>query len=171
MLRARAEEEVLRMRMLNTILRRLLMIARRGGPAALALAPALALVCGVGGCGGEIRVDDGDVPRITFETFRDAHRESLEEPGAIVIVDPRISYRYEAGHIEGAINIPLSESQPGDRRLADARRIIVYGEDTESARALAMSKKLLTHGYKRVEFYVGGVEEWRRRDQPLVTGG
>jgi 3-mercaptopyruvate sulfurtransferase SseA len=68
-------------------------------------------------------------------------------------------------HIPGAISIPLPEAQRDDKRLKDARLIIVYALDWEDPIAMAMSKKLMALGYKDVQTYRGGLREWVTKDR------
>lgn len=99
---------------------------------------------------------------------------ALEENG-VVLVDARSAEDYAAGHIPGAVNIPVDEIRdPGDSsRLADPddlrqlfadagvatdSRVIVYAGDGLNAHIAYFSLALL--GYDDVAVYPGGWVEW-----------
>jgi len=84
-------------------------------------------------------------------------------PSAVVIVDPRSPERFRAGHIPGAINLPLASVDPsGPRRpeLVGRSEIIVYGDDPASPVARAMVKRLMEAGFRNVRFFAGGAREF-----------
>ena len=91
-----------------------------------------------------------------------------------VIVDARDGATFAAGHITGAVSLPLGEA---DGRLAEfARRyqpatlLVVYcnGYDCHDSHDLA--GKLITKGFTTVFVFEGGFPEWEAAGYP-VTGG
>lgn len=91
-----------------------------------------------------------------------------------VIVDARDVSAFTAGHISGAVSLPLGEA---DARLAEfAKRyppttlLVVYcnGYDCHDSHALA--GKLITAGFTTVFVFEGGFPEWEAAGYP-VTGG
>ena len=66
---------------------------------------------------------EADVPRVTVE----AARAALDS-GAAIIVDVRSAESFAAGHIAGAISIPLSqiEANPTSVKLDRSQWIITY---------------------------------------------
>ncbi|MEX0887005.1 MAG: rhodanese-like domain-containing protein [Phycisphaeraceae bacterium] len=91
----------------------------------------------------------------------------LDEPGRVVLVDVRPREQYEAGHLPGAVHMPLPAMIAEDEQLAEARAIVVYGQGDGSRLAAAGAKKLMRLGYEDVAEFRGGVEAW---DGPLVVG-
>ncbi|MCC6581172.1 MAG: rhodanese-like domain-containing protein, partial [Phycisphaeraceae bacterium] len=77
------------------------------------------------------------------------------------VVDVRSPQRYEAGHIPGAINIPLATIKPDDDRLKDADAIVVYAAGWAEYLSPAGAKKLLAIGYENVFDFRGGLELWQ----------
>lgn len=100
-----------------------------------------------------------------------------EIDGGAVVVDVRDPERFEAGHVEGAINVPSGESareaheapyveaiekagaSPGDRV------ILVCGEGNRSARtADALQNE---HDFKHVASVIGGSKLWNELGYPI----
>ena len=100
-------------------------------------------------------------------------KEFLDRKEA-VIVDARDKAAFAAGHITGAVSLPLGEAAG---RLADfAKRypsttlLVVYcnGYDCHDSHNLA--NKLIAAGYPTVFVFEGGFPEWQSAGYP-VTGG
>ena len=100
-----------------------------------------------------------------------------EIDGGAVVVDVRDPERFEAGHVEGAVNVPSGESareaheaayveaiekagaSPGDRV------ILVCGEGNRSARtADALQNE---HDFKNVASVIGGSKLWSELGYPI----
>ncbi|GAA3819221.1 rhodanese-like domain-containing protein [Nocardioides panacisoli] len=90
-------------------------------------------------------------------------------PDGLAVVDVREPAEWEAGHIEGALHIPLSElvGRVGD--LPDARTLVVCKVGGRSAQAVAY---LAQQGYDVVNLD-GGMLDWHGAGRPMVseTGG
>lgn len=90
-------------------------------------------------------------------------RERLGAP-EVVILDARGAAAYAAGHLPGALNIPVAEAE---QRLADhAARLtpdttlLVYCSGIECSDALELALKLRQWGFEKILLYPGGYEEW-----------
>ena len=94
----------------------------------------------------------------------------------VVLVDVRDPERYEAGHVEGAINVPAGESarEAHDAAYVEAiesagagpgdRIILVCGEGNRSARvADALANE---HGFTNVASIIGGSKLWSELGYP-----
>lgn len=106
------------------------------------------------------QVTDEDIRNIGLA---DVRQISAGERSGVVLIDPRTPERFAEGHIPGAVNIQLMAIDPKGRKiplLDNSSEIVVYGGDPGSPVARAMTKKLITAGYKRVRFYAGGLDEW-----------
>jgi rhodanese-related sulfurtransferase len=103
-------------------------------------------------------------------------REQIDSGGAVV-VDVRNPERFEAGHLDGAVNISSGESarEAHDPAYAEAiesaagdrsRRVILYcGEGNRSARtADALHNE---HGFENVASIIGGVKLWNDLGFPV----
>lgn len=80
---------------------------------------------------------DGLMPLADWETLRD--------PGALLL-DVREPEEYAAGHIEGALNLPLSRLRERYRELSTARPLAIYCEVGQ--RAYFATRFLMQHGYR-----------------------
>jgi rhodanese-related sulfurtransferase len=110
------------------------------------------------------------------ELLPPAAQEEIEG-GAAVLIDVRDPERYEAGHLEGAVNVPSGE---GARDAHDAayveaieragatredRIILVCGEGNRSARtADALGNE---HGFTNVASVIGGSKLWSELGYPI----
>jgi rhodanese-related sulfurtransferase len=91
-----------------------------------------------------------------------------------VIVDARDEAAFAAGHITGAVSLPLGEA---DGRLADfAKRyppttlLVVYCNGYACHDSHDLANKFLASGYPTVFVFEGGFPEWQAAGYP-VTGG
>ena len=87
-----------------------------------------------------------------------------------VWVDPRNEADYLAGHIPGAVNIPLKLIGTEHEKLKKYAVIVVYGNDYRDPIAEGMSKRLLRLGYKDVRTLRGGIRAWKDDGFSLETG-
>ena len=111
----------------------------------------------------------GCAPKVSAKTLRvvayGTVSETLADEDELVILDARPLERYQAGHVPGAIHMPLSEL---DERLAKERFdpfdvVLVYGENPGSALAKALAKRLQTLGVDDVVYFEEGWAEYERR--------
>lgn len=87
-----------------------------------------------------------------------------------VWVDPRPAYKFAAGHIPGAISLPLKEITERQDELKKYNVLIIYGDDYADPVALGMSKKLLQLGFKEVRTLEGGLKAWEESGRSLAKG-
>jgi rhodanese-related sulfurtransferase len=110
------------------------------------------------------------------ELMPPAAREEIEG-GNAVLVDVRDPERYEAGHLEGAVNVPSGESARDAHEAAYVeaiekagagpkdRIILVCGEGNRSARtADALHNE---HGFTNVASIIGGAKLWSDLGYPI----
>jgi len=132
--------------------------ARRRASACLALLGAAALACGVQADHAEAsispaqlaaRIDAGDAP---------------------LIVDVRTSAEYSAGHIPGAINVPVDELDARFDALAVApdEEIVVHCQS--GRRASAAERALREAGYTHVVDLDGSMQAWKAAGLPVESG-
>jgi rhodanese-related sulfurtransferase len=98
----------------------------------------------------------------------DAKREI--DSGGVVLIDVRDAERYEAGHLQGALNVPAGESTRDAHTGAyaealeeaganpDDRVIVVCGEGNRSARTADALRN--EHGFTNVASIIGGSRLW-----------
>ncbi len=86
-----------------------------------------------------------------------------------VLIDVRDAADYEAGHVEGSIHVPLRELETNiDGVVPDKDEyVIVIGE--ERGLAPETHEHLQAKGYTRVEFLLGGFDEWCKPAEPDIA--
>jgi rhodanese-related sulfurtransferase len=109
------------------------------------------------------------------ELLPPAAKEEID--GGAVLVDVRDPERFEAGHLEGAVNVPAGESARDAHEAAyasaieeagaspDDRVILVCGEGNRSARAADALQN--EHDFKHVASIIGGSKLWNELGYPV----
>lgn len=94
--------------------------------------------------------------------------KSLVDAGAALVVDVREPHEFAAGHIPGAINLPLSGFTPAALPPADGRKLVLNcAAGGRSARALAACEAARTS----VDGHLaGGIGAWAAAGLPLAEG-
>jgi len=91
----------------------------------------------------------------------------IESSPNLLIVDVRTPQEYAQGHLNGAINIPLSDLPLRIVSLDPNRPILVYCRTGHrSAQASAI---LVRAGFTRVYNLQGGITAWVNAGYPIVT--
>lgn len=119
-----------------------------------------------------------EVERVTREFLEErgamepVDREALlarVRRGEVTVLDVRPAEEYLAGHIPGAISVPLSEL---DRRLADLprdREIVAYCRGPYCVLAIEAVERLRARGLRAVRLE-HGVPDWRALGFPVAVG-
>lgn len=102
-----------------------------------------------------------------FMKVEDALR--LFEDGIAVFVDAREPEIYALRHIEGAMNMPASGSDPeAVAWLAGSETYVIsYSSETSQRQAGVVADRLLQMGCKRVRVLYGGIEAWTDEGLPV----
>jgi rhodanese-related sulfurtransferase len=99
------------------------------------------------------------------------------EAGDVLLIDVRDPERYQAGHLQGAINVPSGESArdahdeayvkavEGAGGTPDERIILVCGQGNRSARTADALKN--EHGFTNVASIIGGSKLWSDLGYPI----
>ena len=132
----------------------------------------LAAVALLDGCGPP-KVSDQAVQNLLYPQLTEMLADSKRAP---VLVDVRTPRRFAAGHIPGAVNIPLKELRAAHPQLAGKGPIIVYSRglsratDIDDGLSLASAKKLIAAGYDadRVFDFRGGIDYWSKQGGQLT---
>ncbi|MES9542156.1 MULTISPECIES: metalloregulator ArsR/SmtB family transcription factor [unclassified Actinomadura] len=107
--------------------------------------------------------DDG-----AAEVTRDELR-ARAAAGAATVLDVRPFEEYLAGHIPGAISIPVEHLAARIGELPDGREIVVYCRDEYCVLAYDAVRLLAEHGRRAVRLS-DGMLEWRLADLPVHAG-
>jgi len=84
----------------------------------LAVAPVAALVPTAA---DQVVTDSANVARVTV-----AELKKLQASGAVTVVDVRDADSFKAGHIPGALSIPLDQVSANVDRLKSAKKALVF---------------------------------------------
>jgi rhodanese-related sulfurtransferase len=90
----------------------------------------------------------------------------------LVIVDARHVADYNAGAIEGAVNILDTELTPEKLAIiapTPNAPLLIYCNGVKCGRAANAVVKALNWGYSNVYYYALGMTEWKAKGLPLVT--
>jgi len=119
-----------------------------------------------------------DVERLvnTYLTVKDEleplPRQALLErvrDGLVTVLDVRPSEEYEAGHVPGAVNVPLAELKQYLKKLNPEQEIVAYCRGPHCVLAFEAVAHLRKKGLKarRLE---DGFPEWKTAGLPVKTG-
>ncbi|MGW5779466.1 ArsR/SmtB family transcription factor [Streptomyces sp. NPDC003863] len=99
------------------------------------------------------------------------HEELLDRvaAGGIVVLDVRPVEEYRAGHIPGALCIPVAELADRIGELPEEAEVVVYCRGEYCALAYDAVRLLTGHGHRAVRL-ADGMLEWRLADRPVRTG-
>ncbi len=88
----------------------------------------------------------------------------------VTVVDVRPSEEYEAGHIPGALSVPVPELKRRLREVPKNREVIAYCRGRYCVYSLDAVRLLRKHGYRARRAYEG-LPDWRAAGLPLEIGG
>ena len=81
-----------------------------------------------------------------------------------VFVDARFEHDFEAGHLDGAINLPVNTSDENRQKLmasvAKGAHIVVYCQSDSCQFAEKVAIKLMSDGFYNVSLFRGGWRKW-----------
>lgn len=97
----------------------------------------------------------------------DAVRSGLEK-GEIVLVDIRETDEFTAGHVPGAINVPLSTMTPAALPKPDGKKVVIMCRSGN--RTARLAAQLPGIGRGDVAEYSGSWLDWTARGGKVVTG-
>ncbi len=106
--------------------------------------------------------DDDDVEELTKEELW----RRVKRKDKLVVLDVRPREEYDAGHIPGAVSIPLEELKKRIKELPKSKQIVAYCRGPLCALAPEASRYLKTKGY-RVKRLVEGAPDWEAAGLPL----
>jgi rhodanese-related sulfurtransferase/DNA-binding transcriptional ArsR family regulator len=109
--------------------------------------------------------DDGDVEELTKEELW----QRLKRKDKLVVLDVRPHEEYEAGHIPGAVSIPLGELKKRIKELPKNKQIVAYCRGPLCALAPEATRYLKTKGY-RTKRMSEGAPDWEAAGFPLSRG-
>jgi rhodanese-related sulfurtransferase len=104
------------------------------------------------------------VERITAQALAD-----MTEAGEpVTVLDVRSEKEHAAGHVAGALNIPLTHLDENLAKLPKSGRLVVHCEG--GYRSSIAAGLLQNHGFTNVMDLVGGYKAWAASQLPVVVG-
>jgi rhodanese-related sulfurtransferase len=119
-----------------------------------------------------------EIERITRDYLEDratmeaVDREVLLERarrGEVLVLDVRPAEEYAAGHIPGALSIPLKELEDRLERLPRDQEIVAYCRGPYCMLAVEAVERLRAHGFRAARLDES-VSDWRARGHEIETG-
>ena len=93
--------------------------------------------------------------------------QKLAEGAEIVLIDVREPYEWNAGHIEGAVHIPMNEVPQRLTEIPKDKEVVMICRS--GGRSGHVQQHLLeSQGYSRVKNLVGGMQRWAREVDPSI---
>lgn len=93
----------------------------------------------------------------------------LVRDGLVTVVDARPRAEYEAGHISGALSVPVAELRRRLTEIPRDREVIAYCRGPTCVYAADLVAALRKHGYQARRSEVG-VTDWRASGLPVAVG-
>lgn len=124
---------------------------------------------------GIARESRGDIERLVHEYLGDDDVEELtkdelweriQRKDKLVVLDVRPHEEYKAGHIPGAVSIPLAELRKRIKELPKSKQIIAYCRGPLCALAPEATRYLQSKGYK-VKRLADGAPDWAAAGLPV----
>ncbi len=89
--------------------------------------------------------------------------------GSATVIDVRPRDEYEAGHIPGALSIPVAEVKRRLKTIPKSREVIAYCRGPYCVYSLEAVRLLRKHGY-RARRAEEGLPDWRLAGLPVTAG-
>ena len=127
---------------------------------------------------GIARESRGDIERLVHRYLGDDDIEELtkddlwdriQRKDKMILLDVRPQEEYEAGHIPGAVSIPLDELKNRVKELPKSKHIVAYCRGSLCALAPEATRFLQKKGYK-VKRLAEGAPDWAAAGLPLEGG-
>lgn len=106
------------------------------------------------------------------DSLEPVEKEALLErvqQGVVTVLDVRPPEEYVAGHIPGAISVPLKELESYLSKLPRDQQIVAYCRGPYCVLALQAVETLRAKGFQAVRLE-DGIPDWRARGLPVVEG-
>jgi DNA-binding transcriptional ArsR family regulator len=89
--------------------------------------------------------------------------------GSVVVIDVRPAEEYRAGHIRGALSLPLDQLEGRLRELPARKEVVAYCRGPWCLMAYQAVERLRARG-RRARRLAEGLPEWRASGLPVETG-
>jgi len=89
--------------------------------------------------------------------------------GEVTLLDVRPDEEYQAGHLPGALSVPLAELEHRLSELPRRREVVAYCRGPYCVLAIEAVSRLRDRGFRALRLEAG-VPDWRARGYPVETG-
>lgn len=113
--------------------------------------------------GNKAGASKSDIKKISAETLK----AGLDRKEGFTLVDVREKNEFAAGHIKGALNLPLSNLENTYGQLPQDTRIVLYCNS--GSRSNTAAELLVQRGYSKIE-NMEGFTDWVKKGLPSVKG-
>ncbi|HMP91220.1 MAG TPA: rhodanese-like domain-containing protein [Kiritimatiellia bacterium] len=100
-----------------------------------------------------------------------AEADEISRTFSHVILDARREADYYAGHIPGAMPLPISDLDQHLMEiiplLSPEQPILVYCSGQDCDESLKLGEVLISHGFTNVHLFAGGMAEWKQAGLPV----
>jgi rhodanese-related sulfurtransferase len=97
--------------------------------------------------------------------------QELFERKEAVFVDAREGSVYSAGHIKGAVSLPVGEFESRLKTFRSTApldsQLVIYCSGYGCHDSKSLGERLLADGYRRILLYEGGYPEWKAAGLPI----
>lgn len=91
-----------------------------------------------------------------------------------IIIDSRDSSTYAAGHIKGALSLPLAEAgtlvPEFSGRIPKTAMLVLYCNGYSCEDSVELGRRFIAAGYPTVYYFDGGFPAWRDENYPVARG-
>lgn len=105
-----------------------------------------------------------------FELNDPETAKQIYDSGKAVFVDARGQDAYEAGHIKGAVSLPLGEAlthiERFTREFPPDTYIVTYCSGRECTDSHRLAQILIDYGYRDVSIFIDGYPGWTAKGYP-----
>jgi rhodanese-related sulfurtransferase len=123
---------------------------------------------------GVVTADQTDLQlTLDFEIPDAAAALALHATGKVVFVDSRSAADYRAGHIPGAVSLPLGEFERHialfQQRYASAQPVVTYCSGRSCQDSHILAQRFFEVGYENVSVFIDGYPGWTAEGYPIET--
>jgi rhodanese-related sulfurtransferase len=104
---------------------------------------------------------------ITLAETEDLFAQRTQGSVGLLFIDSRTGGEFAAGHIPGALSIPLEAArEAGTLAFPGAQTVVVYCEGGDCQTSIALAKIIHDLGHQDIRIFSGGWTEWTAAGLP-----
>jgi rhodanese-related sulfurtransferase len=114
---------------------------------------------------------------IALAETEDLFSQRMQGAEGLLFIDSRNPADFAAGHIPGALNVPLERAQHSRKKEAapdwsamlgspGARTLVIYCEGGDCQASISLAKIIHDRGYQDIRIFAGGWVEWSAAGLP-----